>query len=199
MKNTSLVLPALWLSLAWGAAAQNANKVGVVNIQGAIVSTKEGQKAASDLQARFNPKKAALDRRQSEITQLQDQLNRGRNTLSEEAQQKLVRDIDQKTKSLNRESEDDRAEIQQEEEKIVNELGGRIVALIDKYAKENGYTLIVDLSSPQSPVLYHSPALDITKEIIELYDKSTPVASAAPASSAAVPGVPAAKPAAAPK
>jgi outer membrane protein len=199
VKNTSLVLPGLWLCLAWCAAAQNASKVGVVNIQGAIVSTKEGQKAASDMQARFNPKKTALDRRQAEIGQLQDQLNRGRNTLSEDAQQTLVREIDQKTKSLNRETEDDRAELEQEEQKIVNELGGRIVALIDKYAKENGYTLIVDLSSPQSPVLYHAPTLDITKEIIELYDKNTPTASAAPASGAATPGVPAAKPAAAPK
>lgn len=199
MKNTSLVLPVLWLSLAWGVTAQTANKVGVVNIQGAIVSTKEGQKAASDIQARFNPKKAALDRRQSEITQLQDQLNRGRNTLSEDAQQKLVRDIDQKTKSLNRETEDARTELEQEEQKIVNELGGRIVALIDKYAKDNGYTLIVDLSSPQSPVLYHSPTLDITKEIIELYDKNTPAASAAPAMGAAGPAVPAAKPPAAAK
>ena len=33
--------------------------------------------------------------------------------------------------------------------------------------------MVVDVSSPQTPVLYASPSIDITKEIIELYDKST--------------------------
>ena len=94
MKTTLFVLPALGLGLVLSAPAQSPGKVGVINIQGAIISTKDGQKAAREIQSRFTPKKAELDKRQGEIGQLQDQLNRGRNTLSEEAQQKLVREID---------------------------------------------------------------------------------------------------------
>jgi outer membrane protein len=173
------------------AGAQTAGKYGVINIQSAIVSTKDGQKAAGEIQGRFTPKKADLDRRQAEIGQLQDQLNRGRNTLSEEARQKLVRDIDQKTKSLNRDTEDAQAELSQEEQKIMNELGGRIMAVIDKYAKDNGYSLILDVSSPQTPVLYASNAIDITKEIIDLYDKNAPApGSAAPAAGGAAGAAP---------
>jgi outer membrane protein len=181
------VLPALAIGLALTGSAQTAGKVGVINIQSAIVSTKDGQKAAGEIQTRFNPKKAELDRRQGEIGQLQDQLNRGRNTLSEEARQKLVRDIDQKTKSLNRETEDARAELDQEEQKIMNELGGRIMAVINKYAKDNGYTLILDVSSPQTPVLYASNAIDVTKDIIDLYDKNAPAAGAAPSATSTAP------------
>src|SRR6266851_7473063 len=193
------------MALALPALAQNPTKVGVINLQSAIVGTKDGQKAANDIQSRFNPKKAGLDRRQSEIGQLQDQLNRGRNTLSEDARQKLVREIDQKTKSLNRDTEDARAELDQEEQKIMNELGSRIGAVIDKYAKDNGYALVLDVSSPQTPVMYASNTIDITREIIELYDKNAPSAtSAAPAPAASrppapKPAVPAAKPAAPPK
>jgi outer membrane protein len=178
----------------------------VINIQGAIISTKDGQKAASEIQSRFNPKKAALEKRQGDIGQLQDQLNRGRNTLSEEAQQKLVREIDQKTKSLNRDTEDARSELDQEQQKIMGELFSRIQVVLDKYAKDNGYTLILDISSPQTPVMFASNTIDITREIIELYDKNAPsAASAAPAPAAAArppvpkPAVPAAKPAAPPK
>jgi outer membrane protein len=177
VKSTSFVLPALGLALAISAGAQGAGKVGVINIQSAIVSTKDGQKAATEIQTRFNPKKAELDKRQGEIGQLQDQLNRGRNTLSEDARNKLVRDIDQKTKSLNRDTEDARAELDQEEQKIMNELGGRIMAVIDKYAKDNSYSLILDVSSPQTPVLYASNTIDITKDIIDLYDKNAPAAT----------------------
>ena len=177
VKSTSFVLPVLSLALAVSAGAQTAGKVGVINIQSAIVSTKDGQKAANEIQTRFNPKKAELDKRQGDIGQLQDQLNRGRNTLSEDARNKLVRDIDQKTKSLTRDTEDARAELDQEEQKIMSELGGRIMAVIDKYAKDNSYSLILDVSSPQTPVLYASNTIDITKDIIDLYDKNAPAAT----------------------
>ena len=64
MKSASLVLPIVGIALALPALAENPTKVGVINLQSAIVSTKDGQKAADDIQARFNPKKADLDRRQ---------------------------------------------------------------------------------------------------------------------------------------
>ena len=207
MKTTLFVLPVLGLGLALSAPAQSPGKVGVINIQGAIISTKDGQKAANEIQSRFNPKKTELDKRQGEIGQLQDQLNRGRNTLSEEAQQKLVREIDQKTKALNRDTEDARSELDQEQQKLMGELFSRIQVVLDKYAKDNGYTLILDISSPQTPVMYASNTIDITREIIELYDKNAPPATSsapapAPAASrppVAKPPVPAAKPAVPPK
>ena len=132
-------------------------------------------------------------------------MNRGRNTLSEEAQQKLVREIDQKTKALNRDTEDARSELDQEQQKLMGELFSRIQVVLDKYAKDNGYTLILDISSPQTPVMYASNAIDVTREIIELYDKNAPSATAAAPAPAVArapapkPAVPAAKPAAPPK
>ena len=180
MKSKWYVLIVASVALALPSAAQTSGKVGVISMQTAIVGTKDGQKAANDIQTRFNPKKAELDKRQSDLAQLQDQLNRGRNTLSEDAQQKLVREIDQKTKALNRDTEDARAELDQEEQKIMNELGGRIMAVLDKYAKDNGYTLIVDVSSPQTPVLWRAESIDVTKDIIEMYDKNAPSATPTP-------------------
>jgi len=180
VKSASFVLPIVGIALALPALAENPAdpaRVGVINLQSAIVSTKDGQKAAGDIQARFNPKKADLDRRQGEISQLQEQLNRVRNTLGEDARQKLVREIDQKTKSLNRDTEDARAELDQEEQKIMNQLGSRIMAVIDKYAKDHGYAMILDVSSPQTPVMYASNTVDITREVIELYDKNAPAAT----------------------
>jgi outer membrane protein len=171
-------------------------KVGIIHIQNAIISTKDGQKAAADLTARFAPKKSELEKKQSTIAQLQDQLRKGSNTMSEEAKQKLMREIDQNTKALNRESEDDNAELDQEQNKIMQELGQRIMAVIDKYAKDNGYALILDVSSQQTPVLYATNSIDITQDIIALYDKNAPAASSAKPVAPASPA--AAKPAAAP-
>jgi outer membrane protein len=181
-----------------GAAVPNTvpNKVGIVHIQNAIISTKDGQKAASALQTKFAPRKAELEKKQSTIAQLQDQLRKGSNTMSEDAKQKLIREIDQNTKSLNRETEDAQAELEQEENKTMQELGQRIIAVLEKYGKENGYAVILDVSSPQTPVMYAANGTDITQDIIALYDKSSPAAAASAPPAAAPPE--AAKPAAPP-
>jgi outer membrane protein len=201
LTKNCVFLPAIALGAALLSQAQTGappqTKVGIIHIQNAIIGTKDGQKAAADLTARFGPRKAELEKKQSTITQLQDQLRKGSNTMSDEAKQKLMREIDQNTKSLNRESEDAQAELDQEQNRIYQELGQRLVAVIDKYAKDNGYALILDVSSQQTPVLYATNSIDITQDIIALYDKNAP----APATSSTKPATPppaAAKPAPAP-
>jgi outer membrane protein len=181
MRKQIWLLPVLGMVSTAIAHAQC--KVGIIHIQNAIVSTKEGQKAAADLDARVvSPKRKALEADQSEIQTLQGQLQKGSAVLSEDQKAKLMRDIDQKTKSFNRKAEDANTEIEQEQGKVLQELGGRMMQVIDKYAKEKGYCLILDVSSQQTPVLYAANEVDVTKEIIDLYDKAAPApGSAAPA------------------
>lgn len=190
MKKTFVVFPALALSAALVATAQAqpaATKVGIIHVQNAILSTKDGNKAATDLQGRFAPKKAELDKKQAAIAALQEQFKKGSATMSDDAKLKLTRDIDSGTKALNRETEDAQQELDQEQGKIMNELGQKLMAVLDKYAKDNGFAVIIDVSNPQTPVLWASNAVDITNDIVNLYDKANPsAAGAAPA--AARPG-----------
>ena len=194
MKSIRFATATLALVIALPVAAQNAGKIGVINLQTAITGTKDGQKAGNDMQSRFNPKKAEFEKRQSDIGKLQEQLSGGGKTLSEEERARLTREIDQKTRALNRDTEDARAELDQAEQKIMSELGGGIMAVIDKYAKDNGYLLVLDISSPQTPVVYRSDSIEITKDIIELYDKRASSPAVAPKTGPAVPAPPPAPP-----
>jgi outer membrane protein len=164
-------------------AAPVPQKICIIHVQDAILRTKEGQKAIAALPARFNPKKAELDQKQNEIAQLQDQLRKGENTLNDEAKQKITLDIERKTKAINRETEDAQADLDEQQRKVMQEIGERVMAVLTKYAKDNGYSLIIDVSSQQTPVLYAAAEVDITSEIIELYDKS----SASPAVTTSAP------------
>lgn len=190
MKNL-LLTSSIGLLLALAASAQSNGKVGVINLQNAIAGTKDGQKASGDLQKKFEPKRVDMERRQTEIQRLQDQLSKA-TTDTERA--RLNREIEQKTKSLNRDREDARAELDQEEQRIVNDLGSKVVAASEKYARDHGYTWIMDISSQQTPVVYFSETIDITKDVIDLYDKGGAPASTAGAAPAK-PVVPPAKPA----
>ena len=191
MKSKVFLWPVLALAVTLTAQAQQ-GKFAVINIQGAIISTKDGQKAAAELNAKTAPKKRELEQKQNEINTLQDQLNKGSNTLSDSAKNDLYKSIESKKKGLQREVEDAQADLEADQQKLLQQLGQKILAVIEKYARDNGYTMVVDVSSPQTPVLYASPSIDITKEIIELYDKNT--AGSAPAPTTSAPAAP--KPAA---
>src|SRR3984885_13854721 len=190
VKSKLFLWPVLALAVTLTAQAQQ-GKFAVINIQGAIISTKDGQKAAAELNAKTAPKKKELEQKQNEINSLQDQLNKGSNTLSDTAKNDLYKSIEAKKKNLQREVEDAQADLEADQNKLLQQLGQKILAVIEKYARDNGYTMVVDVSSPQTPVLYASPSIDITKEIIELYDKNAQSTSAPAPAPATAPQAPA--------
>src|SRR5436305_12232660 len=113
LKLNLLVFPSLALTFAALAnrQASTPTKVAIIHIQHAILSTKDGQKAAGELQSTFAPKKADIDKKQQELAGLQDQLKKGSATMSDEAKTKLMRDIDAGTTRLNRETQDAQADL----------------------------------------------------------------------------------------
>ena len=191
MNRQIMWLPAVLIGTSISLFAQAApTKVGIIHIQNAIIGTKDGQVAAKSLEERFLPRRKEIEKKQADIGAMQNQLRASSNTASEDVKNKLMRDIDGKQKSFQRDTEDFQAEVDQEQQKVLGELGGKIMAVIDKYATDNGYAIVIDVSSQQSPILYAATAIDITREIVALYDRNAP--------SAAKPPAPAATPAAAP-
>ena len=193
MKKNFAVFPALILGMAAMVHAQTPTKVAIIHVQNAILQTKDGQKAAGDLQGRFKPKKDSLDKKQADIAALQDTLRKGSATMSEEAKAKLMRDIDANNKSLQRDTEDAQADLDAEQGKIMQELGNKVMAVLEKFATANGYALVLDVSNPQTPVLWASQTIDITGDIVKLYDQANPgtaVPGAAKAPAAPAPATP---------
>ncbi|BDC49746.1 hypothetical protein F183_A20620 [Bryobacterales bacterium F-183] len=183
------------LAAATVVAASAQAKVAVINIQAAIANTKDGKKAAEELDSRMAPRKQDLEKKQADINALKDSLQRGGSAMSENSKRELMGNIDSKTKSYNRDLEDAQAELQQEQDKVLGELGQKMMAVIDKYSRDNQYVLVLDVSNPQTPVLFASNTIDITQAIIEMYDKnaaSMPAAPAKPAGAAPVKPAPAA-------
>lgn len=153
------------------APAQTPNKVGIINMQGAMLATKDGEKARDAIRAKLEPRAKELEGRMAEINRLKDQLNKGANTMSAEAREKLSRDIDAMGKKYQWDSEDFQNDMTQEEQRLVNEIGQRMVAIIDEYSKANTLAIVFDVSGQTSPVLWAANGIDITTQIVEGYDK----------------------------
>jgi outer membrane protein len=181
-----------------GMAQQQGAKVAIINIQVAISQSNDGQKAAKELQTKFEPKRQELAKAQQEINALQDQLRNQEKTLSDDARNKLLRDIDDKTRAFNRNNDDVTHDFQSAEQDAINEIGQKMMNVLSEYAQKNSYSVVLDVSSPQTPVLYADPSTDITKDIIDLYNQATatPAASTKPATTTPAAST---KPAAAPE
>lgn len=182
--------------------AASAGKVGVINIQEAILSTAEGKKAMADLQKKYAPRQQDIQRMQQEIQTISDQLQKQGPTLSDEEQRRLSRSLESKQTLLKRSTEDAQAEFAADRDEAVRRIGQKMVRLIGEYAQQNGYTLVVD--SAQIPVYYAAPDIDVTAETIKRYDAANPAEAAeagtsAPAAPATRPAAPPVKPAASAK
>jgi hypothetical protein len=83
----------------------------------------------------------------------------------------------------------------------LEDLSGKMQVAIDKFALANGYAVILDVSNQNGNVLYVASGVDITKDIIDLYDKTNPTApgSATPTTKPAAPATRPAPPAATPQ
>ena len=161
------------------AAAATPTKIATINVQDSVTRTQEGQKLLTDLQERYRPTSEKLEKLGKDVETLRAQLNKGANTMSEEARRNLTRDIQQKERDLQRESEDAQTEFNREQQEVLNEIYGKVKGVIQKFARDQGYALVLDVSSPQTPVVDAFNELDITSQIIQLYDKQYPQQAAA--------------------
>lgn len=195
-KLTYFVLPVALLALSalaqTGAAANTGaapagSKIGIINIQQAIIGTNEGQRDFSALQKKFEPKQTELNTLNKEIESLQNQLRTQGEKMNDDARSTLTKNIETKQKTLQRDAQDAQDEFQSQQGEIANRIGGKMMDIIDKYAKQNGYMMILDVSNQQSPVLWAANQTDVTKDIVEAYNAQSGVAAPAATTTPAAP------------
>lgn len=205
MRRSLALIGAIALALPVAAAAQaTVPKIGVMNVLRAIVECNEGKQVNEEFQKKFEAKREELSRKQKEIETLQQQLKSQGPTLSNEAGAALTRSIQVKTTDLQRSQEDAEKEFNELRNQIFNRIGSKLAPLVQQYAKEKNFTLVLDSSSQTTQLTYIDPTTDITDDVIKRYDamqvsssSSAPAAKPATATPAKPPA-PAAKPPATP-
>ena len=168
-------------------------KVAIIAFQVAVAQTNEGQRDFSDLQKKFEPKRAQLKSSQDEIENLKKQLQAQGDKLSAAEQASRTKAIDDKSKLFQRSAEDAQNDFQQEMQDMYNTLASKVIETVDNYAKDQGFTLVLDASSQQSPILWAAEATNITPQVIAAYNTKSgvpappppPAGSATPRSSTA--------------
>ncbi len=158
-----------------------APRVAVIRFQDAILATQQGQQASAMLRAKYDPKKADVQKRQADLEALQEKLQKGAATMTPEARSKMQDELQRGARNLQHDVDDLNAELQQEEGKIMQDMAVKMDELIQKYARKNGFGMVLDVSSQQTPVLWADAGSNITAEIVKEYDAAYPAQAAAAA------------------
>jgi Skp family chaperone for outer membrane proteins len=191
------------VSLMAQAPAAAPTRICVINLQSAMLTTKEGQAAADEFRTKFaEPEEKKLQAKQAEITDLNDKLQRGANTMSQTAQDDMKRSIDRKSTEYKRSVEDYQFDRDEMQRKLLDDLSAKMQSVIARYAQENMCAIFLDVTNPNSGIMWIADTVDVTRQVVDAYDKTAPAAGSPsvarpPASSIKPPAATPAKPPAA--
>jgi outer membrane protein len=158
---------------------------GIVSISfnAAVLQTAEAQRDLGALRTKYAPRQAQIKALNDEVGDLQKQLQTTGDKLSDSERANREQTLSNKEKQLQRDSEDFKADSQTDSQEVVQGVAQKLYAFVQNYAKQHGYSMVVERGSDANPVVWYVTAnLDITEAVVKAYDAQSGVA--APASAA---------------
>lgn len=162
------------------AAPSGPSKVAIIMFQAAVAQTNEGKRNFEEVEKKYQPKQTQLKQQSDEIDTLKKQLQTQSATLTDTERAQRLKAIDDKEKALQRSGEDAQNDFQQEIQQTYAQLAQKVYGSVQSYAQQNGYTVVLDASAQQSPVLYAAQGNDITEQVIAAYNQKSGIAAPPP-------------------
>ena len=169
------------------AGSASAVKVGVINVRQAIASTSEGKQAGAELQSQFAPRQNELEGLNKQISDLRQRLDASKGKINADEEARLTRDGQRLTQQLDRKQNEYQEDVNAAQADVFDRIGRKMMDVLDRYSRENGYAVILDSSAQNTPILFASTSIDVTQDIVRLYDQAYPVKGGAPATTAPKP------------
>ncbi|HYD47483.1 MAG TPA: OmpH family outer membrane protein [Terriglobales bacterium] len=166
MKKLLVALAMVMLAAAISEAQEQ--KIGYVNLQRALGESAKGKKARDEFKGQVDKLQASLKRRKDELEGMKDQLEKKATVMKDEERLELEDDYRKKLRDFERSYKDSQADLQKKDTDLTGMILGELQEVIADYGKRNGYSLILEASA--SSVLYGDEKLDLTDDVIKLYN-----------------------------
>lgn len=150
-------------------------KIAVIQFEGVVAQTNEGQRAFAELNTKYQPKQQQIKQASDEVDTLKKELQTAGDKLSESERASRLRTIDEKEKTLQRNVEDARNDFSGEMNEKFSGIAQKVASVMQQYAQKNGYTLVLDAGAQQSPILWASEATNISEAVVQAYNAQSGV------------------------
>lgn len=171
MKNRVYITSILAMVIVFALSATEAvaQKIGFINVRQIIHESDAGKKAEAEFKRTVEKKKADIAKKESELKQIKDELEKQKSVLTAEAYRDKEAGYQVKFRDYQRIVQDANEELSKKEQAITGKMIPEILRVVEQVGKQGNYDAILDLNNPI--IVYHDKADNLTKKIIEEYNK----------------------------
>jgi outer membrane protein len=145
-------------------------KIGVIDLQAAVASTKAGKRAKSKLEKLAKKKQKELDDKVKDIQAMEENMKKQLPIMSDKSKQEMLEKYRKAGMELQELYMANQQEVAKKKASLLEPILTKMGAIIQDLALSDGYSAILDRS--EGTVLYFDPATDLTSKIIKLYNES---------------------------
>ncbi len=163
----AIVFAALILALNSQSVFAADTRIGFIDLQKAISSTKDWKRGFASFKNSFKKEKDVIARKEERIKKLLDDLNKQSFVLDPKLKKKKEDEFRKQKVAFERYVEDQNNAFAKKEKEMTQKLLLQMVDVIKKIGKEKKYTMILE----KKAVLYHNAGNDLTDLATKTYDR----------------------------
>lgn len=170
-RSRRLSAVAVAAALALGAAAPLAaqgQKIAIIDTERILTASTTGKAALESLTALREQKTQQGQALEAQLTDLQNRLQEGRLSLSDDKLAELQRQVEDKALEMRRFQDDANRELATKRDEVLAQVDQKVMPVINRFGQEQGYDLI--FRKFESGLIYAADAVDITDEVIAALD-----------------------------
>ena len=144
------------------------SRVGIIDVQKAVISTKEWKKQFEIFKKDFAKEKKKIKARENRIKKRLKDLNKQSFVLDPKLKKKKEEQFRKEKVAFERYVQDQNAEFSNSEKEMTQKMLLKMMKVIQEIVKDKKYTMILE----QKAVLYHNKGNDLTSLATKAYDKN---------------------------
>ncbi len=145
-------------------------KIGVVDLQLAVASTKAGKAAKEKLEKLTAQKQKELDTKVEKVQKMEEDMQKQMPLMSEAGKKDMLEKYRKEMMELQKLYVDNQTTLAKKKAELLEPILKKMGEVIQDLALSEGFTLILDRS--EGTVLYFQPSLDVTPEVIKRYNQA---------------------------
>jgi len=169
-----LTVAAVMVALLASAAAAAEVRLAYVDLQRALNECNAGKKARNQFRGEIEELQGKLQRQQSEVQALKDELEKKGMLMRDDERRNLQDEYAAKLREFESAYKNDKDLLQQKDNEITGAILKDLAYVVRNLGERDGYTAVLEKGS----LLYAVPSIDITDQVIREYNReNTPVGS----------------------
>jgi outer membrane protein len=171
MKKSGIFFLSWGVLMAFSCLAFGAEpvKIAYVDMQKALNYCEAGKEAKKQLTSEVEKMQKNFAGKQKELEKLKEDLEKRGSVLSETVRREKERDYQAKLRELQRLQRDYEEDLRRRDRELTDRILKDLEAIVKKLGEEGKYTVILERNQPA--IVYISGALDLTEEVIKIFDQ----------------------------